>query len=120
MELKPSLGDLLKPLKVTKTEFDSKMQRMQGFQRVVSKFQTSNLSTLPPSLLKAVALTSVGKLTWKENKLRLAGMLPANTDPVFVLFQCDEAGGSGNVTVCCESAVAVNSIMNALKRAIAN
>jgi hypothetical protein len=118
VEFKPSLGDLLRPHKMKTAEFDSTMQTMQGFQRVVSNFHTGDLVGLPASLVKVIALSSVGKLAWKDNKLRLIGGLPVSTDLVLVLIQCDSSGGSGTITVCCDNAVAVNTIMNTLKRAI--
>ena len=105
--------------KIKTAEFDSTLQTMQGFQRVVSNFHTDNFLRLPASLVKVVALTPVGKLAWKDNKLRLVGGLPVSTDLVLVLIQCDSSSGAGTITVCCDNAVAVNSIMNTLKRAIA-
>jgi hypothetical protein len=118
IELKPSLGDLLRPHKIKAAEFDSTMQSMQGFQRVVSTFKAGNLAALPAAVIQEVALTPVGELEWKDNKLRLVGVLPASTDLVLVMIQCESSSSTGNITVCCENAMAVNSITNALKQAI--
>ena len=118
VELKPSLADLLKPHKSNSvSEFDSTMQRMQGFGRVASSFQTNDVQGIPKSIMKHAALTPVGGLlAWKDNKLRLIAQLPASDDLVLVLLQCENS--SGNITVCCDHAVAVNSILNVVKRAI--
>lgn len=119
VELKPSLGDLLLPQNVTSVaDFDSKMSRMQGFQRVTSKFQTSNLVSVPMKVMKGAALTPVGDLNWSDNKLRLVGGLPSSNDIVYVLFECAPNSGGGTITVCCDHAVAVNNIMNLLKHAV--
>lgn len=118
VEIKPSLGQLLKPYKSKTAEFDRTMERMQGFGRVTSSFQTSDMESIPKSVLKHAALTPVGKLAWKDKKLRLIGGLPASNDLVLVLVQCEN--GSGSITVCCDHAVAVNSIMNVIKRAVAS
>lgn len=116
VEFNPTLGDLLKSRKLKEAEFDSSQARMQGFARVTSSFQTSDMDSIPKSVLKHAALTPVGKLAWKDKKLRLVGGLPAGDDLVLVLIQCD--GGSGSITVCCDHAVAVNSILNVVKRAL--
>jgi hypothetical protein len=73
------------------------------------------------SILRAVALTSVGRSssTWKNDSLRLAGTLPASGDPVYILVTCHEKSGQGKIVVCCDHALAVNSIMNVMKRALA-
>ena len=145
VELKPSLGELLLPLQVNKSEYESTMDRMQGFQRIVSSFQ-SNVSsssstsssrnevfaTLATRVLKCAALTPVGKSSSattfnKERQFKLVGSLPTSKDIVLVLVQLndnattDDDGTnviSGTITVCCDHAVAVNSIMNVIKRTL--
>ena len=119
IEIKPSLGDLLTPQKTPSVaDFNASMNRMQGFQRVTSKFQSSKLDAVPQILLKSAALTPVGKAGWQDNKLRLIGGLPASNDLVFARVECDPNSGAGMITVCCDHAVAVNSIMNILKHAV--
>jgi hypothetical protein len=127
--------------------FDATMGRMHGFQRVSTNFSItkrgghSAVSSLPKTVLKHAALTPVGGttvLTWKNNadakdkdtakakastkdnenhKLRLMGGLPASTDLVFVWIECNDEG-VGSITVCCDHAMAVNSILNLIKHAV--
>lgn len=157
VELKPSLGELLQPLACTKAEYETTMDRMQGFQRIVSSFQSTILlptssssssskneilSSLSTKVLKCAALTPVGKSTFstKDNQLRLVGGLPTSNEIVLVLIQVTNmdnnnngdgnsssttttSGGpavivSGTITVCCDHAVAVNSILNVMKRTL--
>jgi hypothetical protein len=135
VELKPTLGELLQTTeaKTHKTaEFDAILQRMQGFQRVVSSFQTTkkakDIASLSTLILKHAALTPVvvGKPKDNNNTLRFIGGLPASSDLVLVLIQCDDdnnsttSGSSGSITVCCDHALAVNSILNVLKRAVSS
>jgi hypothetical protein len=108
----------------------------------------SAVSSLPKTVLKHAALIPVGGttfLTWKTNadakdtdtdtakananakdnakdnenhhKLRLMGGLPASTDLVFVWIECNDKG-VGSITVCCDHAMAVNSILNLIKHAV--
>lgn len=121
IEIKPSLGDLLMPQKApSAAEFDTSMNRMQGFQRVTSKFQSSNLDSVPKAILKSAALTAVGKAAWQDNKLRFIGGLPATSDLVLVKVDCDRTSGSGMITVCCDHALAVNNMMAILKHALSS
>lgn len=119
IEIKPSLGDVLQRCKITADEFDAAVRRLQGFQRVESSFsvEIQKRSVLPLLLARTVALTAIGGLEWQDDRLRLAGKLPASSDPVFVLVHCDE-NGQGKLTVCCDHALAVNGIVNSLRRAI--
>jgi len=121
IEIKPSLGDLLMAQKAPSVaEFDAAMNRMQGFQRVTSSFQSSNLDAVPQIIIKSAALTPVGKLAWQEKKLRFIGGLPASHDQVFVRVDCDRTSGSGMITVCCDHALAVNSMLAILKHAVSS
>ena len=127
IQVKPSIGELVRPCpkNLRKTsEFDSGMAKMHGFQRVESTFAlsqaTSSYSELPAWIAKHTALTPVPKLSWKDGKLRFAGGLPASEDLVFVMIQCDKLSGSGSITVCCDHAVAVSSVLNLIKRAVAS
>ena len=121
VDLKPSLGDLLLPPKSqTESEFDASMQKMQGFQRVTTKFQTNDLMAVPMRIMKSAALSSVGKMSWVDNKLRFIGGLPASNDTVWVRLECDPNNGSGTITVCCDHAVAANTVTNLLKHAVSS
>jgi hypothetical protein len=116
IEIKPTLGELLRsPLKPsTVDEFDRTMQRMQGFQRVQTSFTTSmEIPSILSSILKQASLTVVKK---SNQQIRVLGLLPASNDPVLVLVEC--TNGTGTIIVCCDHAVAVNSILGLLKRAV--
>jgi hypothetical protein len=130
IDVKPSLGELLRPCKQLKAaDFDTSMNQMQGFQRVVSSFTTalalpSYYQSLPSMIVEHAALTPVGSgkqlSSWtKDSKLRLVGRLPASDEFVYVLVECEKTTGAGNITVCCDHAVAGTSIMNLMKRAVA-
>lgn len=119
IEIKPSLADLLTPQNAPSVaDFDNSMKGMQGFQRVTSKFQSSNLDAVPQMLLKSASLTPVGNAGWQDNKLRLVAGLPASNDLVLAKVECDRTSGGGMITVCCDHAVAVNSVMAILKHAV--
>lgn len=127
IQIKPSIGELLRPCPKklrNMDEFDSDIAKMHGFQRVESSFTltegTPPYAELPKWIVKHVALTPVPKLSWKDGKLRLAGGLPASNDIVYVLVQCDKLAGSGSIVVCCDHAMAVNSVLSLIKRAIAS
>jgi hypothetical protein len=120
-DLKPSIGDLLLPCKRTREEFDSAIARMHGFNRVESSLNVtpSDRTEIPSRILARAALTLVGtrKMEWKDDAMRFAGTLPASGDPVYVLLKCD-TNGKGKVSVFCDHALAVNSVMNLLKKTI--
>lgn len=124
VDIRPSIGDMLQPCCLNGKEFDSSVEALQGFSRVVSKFQlpapiSTSYDALPSSIMKHAALTPVDrKLEWKENKLRLAGTLPASMDKIYVLVECDSKNGAGSLTVCCEHPLACNSLKDVLKSAV--
>jgi hypothetical protein len=123
VQIKPCLSELVRPCKRKKDEFDATTAQMQGFQRVESTFQTTTAlyASIPQWIVKQSALTPVGKsAAWKEGKFRLVGGLPASDELVHVLIECEKASGVGKITVCCDHAVAVNSILNDLKRAVSS
>jgi hypothetical protein len=121
LDLRPPLGELVQPLKMPTETFEKGMQRLQGFQRVVSKFTVPSVEDLDASVLKHIALLpldSKSEKMWKESRqLRLVGSLPASTDKVYVVVQCKD-DTSGTFTVCCDNAMATNSILDTLKKAI--
>ena len=118
VEIKPSLGDLLLPCHRSVDEFDKAIVTMQGFQRVESTFPSPDdvRSELPSRIIKTVALTPVKTLKWKDDQIRLAGLLPASLNPVLVLIKCPKDSKEGKIIVCCDQAVAVNAIMNVLRK----
>ena len=64
VDIRPSLGELLRPCHMSQKDFESKITALQGFQRVVSSFQlpADSISTahaaLPQSIMKHAALVS--------------------------------------------------------------
>lgn len=54
---------------------------------------------------------------WNEKQYRLVGGLPASSEVVFVMFQ-QEGNGKGKLIVCCDNALATNSILETLKKAL--
>jgi hypothetical protein len=97
------------------------MNRMQGFQRVVCSFAISanRVATLESVVLKHIALLPLDKEETRQAKqrLRLVGQLPASTDKLYVVVECDETG-AGSLNVCCDNAIANNSVIDTLKKAL--
>ena len=120
VEIKPSLGELLRPPKknVSIKEFDERMSKMQGFQRVESSYTTSlPITSIVDSLHKHFPLTTIGSANFSfEKKLRLMGLLPSNNETVLVLLEASH--GAGKITACCDDVVAINSILSLVKRAV--
>jgi len=120
IDIKPPLGELLwLPEKnISVDEFDRTMTRMQGFQRVESSYTTSlPMTSVVDSLLKHSSLKTIGSANFSsDKKLRLMGMLPANNEPVLVKLEATQGGGK--IAVCCDNVVAINIILNLVKRAI--
>jgi len=120
VEFKPSLGELLRPSRETLSvqEFDAGMSRMQGFQRVESRYTTSlPITSVPIAVSKSSSLQPIadGKFS-SDNTLRLMGLLPANDQLVMVKLEANKAGGK--ITVCCDHVVAINSVLNLVKRSV--
>lgn len=129
VEFRPNLGQLLLPCKRTETEFNTGISKLQGFNRITSKFTISDPSKITASWIqKRVFVNPIitkgdnnnnNSLLNSEGGLRMVGSLPESGDPVFVHMKCTEAGSNdGTITVCCEQALAVNGIMNILKKAL--
>lgn len=124
VDIRPSLGDMLQPCPMNVKEFDSNVGALQGFSRVSTKFQlaapiSKTYQDLPASILKYAALTPVDrKLVWKDDKLRLVGILPSSMDRIYVVVECDSKTGAGSLTVCCEHPLACNSLKDILKSAV--
>jgi len=118
VEIKPHVGELLRPYNMNVLEFDSKLSKMHGFQRVSATFAVNpaNVNTLITSIFKEVALNPVGTSKLDGGKLRLVAQLPASDDLVLGLIECDSLTGAGRVTTCCDHAVAGNSILSTLKQ----
>lgn len=121
VDIRPSIGYMLQPCRMCSKDFESSVNALQGFSRVVSKFQVDSTSYdgIPRSIVKHAALTPLDqKVAWKDSKFRLAGTLPASMDKIFVVVECDRKTGAGSITVCCEHALACNSLKDVLKSAV--
>jgi AP-3 complex subunit beta len=112
IDINPRLGDLLTPVTISTNDFDASINRLHGFQRVESNLpENEELGVLMDRILDAMALTAIGN---DKAKVRLVGSLPASSDPVFVMLLAN----SGKVVVCCDHALAVNTIMQQVKQAL--
>ena len=118
IEIRPCLLQLLQPCVKNRIEFDSGTQRLQGFNRVDSSFTARDASTLLTKswMRKNGNLTPIKESTTSTDGMRFAASLPASGDLVFVLLCCTSEGGT--ITVWCGQALAVNGIVNVLKKAI--
>ena len=61
VDIRPSLGDMLQPCRMNMKDFDSCVEMLQGFSRVVSKFQlpapvSKSYEVLPASIMNYAAL----------------------------------------------------------------
>jgi len=119
VEIRPSLIELLQPCDRSKNEFDAGMAKLQGFNRVESTFKVANTAFLTQEWVRKNASLTQAKGAGEKlsEGLCFVGTLPASGDPVFVLIACAESG-DGKISVCCEQALAVNGIVNSLKKAI--
>ena len=57
--------------------------------------------------------------TW-PGKGRFIGILPASGHNIYAVVECDPITGHGDITVCCNNAMASNSISNLLKQSLSN
>lgn len=122
LDVRPPLGELLQPAKMSKSDFEASIQRLQGFNRVTSSFKLTGgdkaREDLPEKMMKKAALTALNKdLKWKDNKFHFSGQLPVSIDKVFVVLTVDDFS-RGELLVCCENAMATNSILDLLKKAM--
>ncbi|KAL3918272.1 MAG: hypothetical protein SGILL_004315 [Bacillariaceae sp.] len=115
LEIKPSLGELLRPpMNASKAEFDLMMKRMQGFQRVELAFTPQRD---PASISKPILKQSSLRMVSDEGgTFDFMGLLPVSNDTVLVTVQTSK-GGPGKIIVGCDHAVAINSISSLVKRA---
>ena len=130
VDIRPPLAELLLESKIMSiVDFDESMQKMHGIhQQAMSKFELSPSSKgssislmhekLPVKILKASTLVLVGNKKWKNNCCRFVGALPASGKDVLVRIRCDKNSGAGELAICCDSAIALNSLLAFLKKAI--
>ena len=60
----------------------------------------------------------VGKKEWRNNYSRFVGILPASGEDVLVQVKCEKKTGAGVMTICCDSTMALNSLLAFLKKAV--
>ncbi len=123
VDIHTPLAELLVGNEMSISDFDESMQKLHGIhQHAISKFELSLSSQkyeeLPSKILKASTLTLVGNKKWKNNCCRFVGTLPASGKDVLVRIRCDENSGAGELAICCDSAMALNSLLAFLKKAI--
>lgn len=119
VEVRPSLLQMLKSCPKSRSDFDTAVQKLHGFNRVDVAFAAPDSSFLTTAWVKKIAnLTPVSGSGDSSDEMRFAGCLPASGDPVFVVISCSDGGGK--IVVCSEHALAVNGIVNSLKKAIAD
>lgn len=133
VDIRPPLAELLTVNRnqMSIADFDESMQKMHGIhQQAVIKFDLSSISEesgsgisslykqLPSRILNVSTLTLVGKKEWNGSTCRFAASLPASGKDVLVKIQCDKKTGTGELTICCDSATALSSLLRFLKKAI--
>jgi hypothetical protein len=121
-EIKPTIGDLLLPARISVSDFDGTFGRLRGgFNRLERSFPAGPKSdeSLLERILQVAALTPIGKdsadSSKNESRLRLAGTLPGSGVHVYVLVVSEPDQGR-RITVCCDHALVVNSVMSLLKK----
>eukprot|EP00548_Thalassiothrix_antarctica_P014824 CAMPEP_0194176076 /NCGR_PEP_ID=MMETSP0154-20130528/10063_1 /TAXON_ID=1049557 /ORGANISM="Thalassiothrix antarctica, Strain L6-D1" /LENGTH=1487 /DNA_ID=CAMNT_0038890141 /DNA_START=352 /DNA_END=4815 /DNA_ORIENTATION=+ len=123
LDIRPSLVELVKPLTMDVPMFEQNIHRLRGFQRITSDFTIPSAATntdyIPRMILKQVALRPLDEQSWTNNKtLQLVGCLPASaTEKLYIVVQ-QQGTSSGKITVCCDNAMATNSILDSLKKAL--
>lgn len=55
-----------------------------------------------------------------DGKGRFIGTLPVSGHSVYAFVECDSMTGHGDITVCCNNALASNSISTLLKQVLSN
>ena len=113
VDIRPSLGDLLLPCKRNPSDFDTQIGRLHGFQRVESSIKAA-WEGVAQSIVQAAALTRIKGDT--SDHLRFIGTLPASSDTVYVSVK--QGSSAHKLAICSDNALAANSLMNVLKRAL--
>lgn len=115
--------ELLKPVKMTSTEFDSASHKLQGIhQRMSSKLSCvddQTWKTLPSKVCK-VAQLSLVKDDKNKRCFKFVGVLPSSNLDVLVSIIAGSGEKDGELVVCCDDAIASNSILEKLKAIMIN
>jgi len=128
IEIRPPLGEMLRPCRVGSDDFKGLFERMHGIhQRTTASISLTPAAgttmreywnVLPLQIQKHANLTPVGQSGWKENTCRFGGRLPANGGIILISISCSPKTGSGDIIVCCDDIMAANSLLDLLKRAV--
>jgi len=130
--IRPPLGEMLVPCKMSRDEFNAFVEKMQGIhQRSVHSFSLQNnvrgktildqYDSLPDVINKHANLAPVGdKKGWSNDDdcLMLCAELPLSGLLVCVKVKCSIRTKTGEILICCDSTMALNSIMEILKHAV--
>jgi len=112
-DLRPPLVELVQPLPVNRLmsleTFMAEMKTKQGFQRVKTKLNMLG-EALYSLILRNVALPPLKK--GDKERLNMVGMLCQQK--VYIAVDCS----NGNCTVCCDNALAANSILDSIQKAV--
>jgi hypothetical protein len=57
----------------------------------------------------------VGDKEWIKNSCNFSGSLPESGKEVLVKIHCDDSNGKGELTICCDNAMSLNSLLALLK-----
>jgi len=143
MTIRPPLGEMLSSWNVIggsssrrmeDGEFDMAVGRLQG----IHQRSTASFSLVPDDddgndgsfenlmddtlakISKAANLNPIGnQMVWNtENQCKLIGCLPASGTQVLILVKCNPKTGVGEIIVCCDNTMALNTIMELLKGSV--
>jgi len=142
MTIRPPLGEMLSSWNVigggssrrmNDGEFDMAVGRLQG----IHQRSTASFSLVPDDdgndgsfenqmddtlvkISKAANLNPIGnQMVWNiENQYKLMGRLPASGTQVLILVKCNPKTGVGEIIVCCDNTMALNTIMELLKGSV--
>jgi len=129
MMICPPLGEMLKPCDMISSDFDVAVNKLKGIhQRSVAPLSLipdvggtieEKFKDLPAKIIKAANLTPINnRLSWNGNQCNFVGCLPSSQLVVFVVLECNPQTGAGEITVCCDSAMALNALLELLKKAV--
>lgn len=128
VDIRTPLAELLVGKEKTSiSDFSQSMQKLHGIhQRALCSIDltssggsvSSRYDELPAKILKSSNLSLVGDKEWNNNVSRFIGLLPACDKEVLIEINCNRNTGVGEITICCDSAMALNSLLGFLKRAV--
>ena len=127
VDFKPPIVELLRPIQMKSDEFETAVKGLHGFQRMTASFdmptEEDSLHKIPTLVLQCSSMVPVDKnAEWaKDKRFRLVGGLPASTEKVYAILEQPKkssGGQKGKIVVCCDNALATNSVLDSLKKAV--